>query len=133
MALLEPLVQKVEGCRQELQELEKRRQSLSDEVSRIEKCLEPLRKDVTQKEKREAELSHRVQELKERAQAADERLAAARQELKALASLGLSHHDLAGFVQRLAAVSQKYRIEAGTLRDRLLHELEQLGIGLGLE
>jgi chromosome segregation ATPase len=113
--------------------LEQRRQVLANEVSQVEKRLEPLREDVIQKEQREAELSQRVEELERRAQLADERLAAARKELRTLASLGLSQEGLAGFVQRLDTVSQKHRIKAGTLRGRLLHELEQLEVGLGLE
>lgn len=110
VARLGPLAQKLKGCQQELEQLEKRRQSLSDEVSRIEKRLQPLRKDVTNKERRETELSHRVEELEQRAQAADERLAATRRELQALAGLGLSW-KIYGFVQRVSGVAQRHGLE----------------------
>jgi chromosome segregation ATPase len=92
-----------------------------------------LSNDIALKEKREAELSYRVQELEQRAQAADERLAAAREALKTLAKLGLSPEDFPGFIQRIAAVAHKQGMQPVDLRDRLLHELEQLKKGLGLE
>jgi uncharacterized protein (DUF3084 family) len=133
VARLEPLVQNLKGCQREIKQLEKQRQSLSDEVSRIEQRLEPLRKDVTNKERRETELSRRVQELEQRAQAADERLAAARRELQALAGLGLSLEDLTGFAQRVSGVAQRHGVKPGALRSRLLQELEKLEAGLGLE
>jgi len=133
VARLEPLAQELKGCEQQLEELEKRRRTLTDEISQLEERHEPLRKGVTQKEKRAAELSSRVDDLEQRAQAADERLAVARRELQVLAGLGLSVEDLTGFTQRLAMVAQRHTIEPGSLRDRLLHELEELDAGLGLE
>ena len=133
VARLEPLAQELRGCQLQLDELEKRRQALASDVEQLEKRHEPLRKDVIQNERREAELSRRIQQLEHRAQAADERLAAARTELRALAGLGLSPDELPGFGQRLAAVAQRHGIEPGALRERLLHELEELEAGLGLE
>ncbi len=130
---LEPLSEELKSCQQQLEELEKKRQQLCEEISHLEKRHGPLSKDVSQKEKSEAELSHRVQELEQRAQAADERLAAARNDLKALAELGLSPEEITGFVQRIAAVAQQQSIKPKALRDRLLYELEQLKAGLGLE
>ncbi|MBI4215916.1 MAG: hypothetical protein HY687_00765 [Chloroflexi bacterium] len=130
---LEPLAKELEGCREQLEELGKRRQKLVDEITKLEKRHQPLSRDVAQKEQREAELSHRVQELEQRAQAADERLATARRDLQALAGLGLSLEDLSVFVQRLGGVAQRHGVGSEALRDRLLHELEALEEGLGLE
>jgi len=50
-----------------------------------------------------------------------------------LAELGLSPDDLSGLVQRLSGVAQRHGIKSAALRERLLHELEQLEAGLGLE
>ena len=133
VARLEPLAQELKGRQQQLEEQEKRRQALANEISELEKRHEPLSRDVIQKERREAELSHNLQELEERAQAADERLAVSRNALKVLAGLGLSPDDLLGFVQRVGGVAQRHGIEPAALRDRLLHDLEQLEVGLGLE
>ncbi len=130
---LEPVAQELNACQQQLEELEKKRQELSEEIAHLDKRLGPLSKDVSQKEKREAELSYRVQQLEQRAQAADERLAAAGKALKLLAELGLSPDDFPGFAQRVAMVAQRHGIEPPALRDRLLHELEQLEAGVGLE
>ncbi len=132
-ARLEPLAREFKGCEQELKKLEKRRQSLADEVDQLEKRHEILSQSVTHKEGRESELSRRVHELEKRAQTADERLAAARRELEALAGLGLSLDDLPGFVERLSGVAQRHAIEPRDLLQRLLHDLEELETGLGLE
>lgn len=130
---LEPVAQELNACQQQLEEMEKKRQELSEEIAHLDKRLGPLSKDIAQKEKREAELSHRVQELEQRAQAADERLASAGKALKLLAELGLSPDEFPGFAQRIAAVAQQHGVKPSALRDRLLHELEQLEAGLGLE
>lgn len=130
---LEPVAEKLSACQQQLEEFEKKRQELSEEIAYLDKRLGPLSKDVSQKEKREAELSHRVQQLEQRAQAADERLASAGKVLKLLAELGLSPDEFPGFAQRIAMVAQQHGVKPSALRDRLLHELEQLEAGLGLE
>lgn len=133
VARLEPLAKEVGQYPQQLKKLEKQRQGLRSEVSRLEKQAEPLRSDIVQKEKRAADLSKHVSDLEQRAQAADERLAVARGELQALAGLGLSSEDLQGLTQRVAGVAQRHGIRPAALRDRLLHDLEELDAGLGLE
>ena len=130
---LETLVQELKESRHEVKNLQKQRRNLADEIGQLEKRHRPLSDSVVEKEQRETELSHRVQELEQRAQASDERLAVARGELQMLTALGLSLDDLPGLVQRLAGVAQRHSIEPGALRDRLLHELEELDAGLGLE
>lgn len=130
---LEPLVQQVQQCQEQLEGLEKQRQRLSNDVSELERRLPSLHRNVEQKEKREAELSRRVQELEQRAQGADERLTAARKDLQVLSGLGFPLDDLSGFVQRLCGIAQCHGIRSEVLRERLLHELEQLEEGLGLE
>jgi len=124
---LEPIAQELKKCPGQLANLNKTKQGLTEEISHLEKRYQPLSKDIALKENRETELSHRVQELEQRAQAADERLATAREALKTLAKLGLSPEDFPGFIQRIAAVAHKQGMQPVDLRDRLLHELEQLG------
>ena len=133
VARLEPRVQELKECRREFDKLEKQRKRLADEVGQLEKRHETLSRSVPNKERREEELSRQIQELEQRAHTADERLAAARRELEALAGLGLSLDDLPGFVQRLSGVAQRHGIEPRGLLERLLHELEELEAGLGLE
>lgn len=130
---LEPLAQQVREYREQLEKLGKQRQRLVDEVSELERRLQSLSPNVKQQERRETELFRCVQELEERAQAADERLTTARKDLRALAELGLPLDDLSGFAQRLCGIAQRHGIDPGVLRERLLHELEQLEEGLGLE
>jgi chromosome segregation ATPase len=133
VARLEPLVQELKESRHEVKNLQKQRRNLADEIGQLEKRHRPLSQSVVEKEQREAELSNRVQNLEQRAQAADERLGLARSELQTLTALGLSLDDLPGLVQRLGGVAQRHGIEPGALRDRLLHELEELDAGMGLE
>ena len=47
--------------------------------------------------------------------------------------MGLSFDDLSGFVQRLSGVAQRHHIQPMHLRERLLHELEELDEELSLE
>jgi len=130
---LEPLVQQVREHREQIKKLGEQRQRLTDEVTELEKRLQSLSPKVKEKEKREAHLSSRVQQLEDRAEAADERLTTARKDLRALAELGLPLDDLSGFTQRLCGIAQRHDIAPGVLRERRLHELEQVEEGLGLE
>ena len=133
VAELEPLAKQSHEQQALLKDLNSQRQSVVDEVKELERRLGSLVPSVKEKEKRETELSHRVQEMEQRAQSADERLATARKDLQTLSGLGLTLDDLSGFTQRLCGVAQRHGIEPETIRERLLHELEQLGEGLGLE
>jgi len=130
---LQPIVKELKKCPGQLEEFKKAKNALAEDISHLEKRFQPLSNDIALKEKREAELSYRVQELEQRAQTADERLAAARQALKILAKLGLSAEEFPGFVHRIGIVAQRHGIKPAALRDRLLQELEQLHKGLSLE
>ena len=133
VAHLEPKLQELQVCQKKLEGLEKQRTALEQETSKLQKEHGLLSNQVGQKEQRDSELSHRIQEFEQRLQVADERLALARKELKLLSKLGLSIDDLMGLEQRIGAISQRHGIKPAALRDRLLHELEQLDKGFGLE
>ena len=133
VADLEPLAQQVQEQREQVEELAKQRQRLSIEVEETDIHLKSLVSAVKDKEKRETELSHRVLDLEQRAHDADERLSVVRKDIRTLSGLGLSPDDLSGFVDRLCGVAQRHGIKPEALRSRLLHELEQLEEGLGLE
>ena len=133
VAELKPIAMQSHEQKALLKDLNSQRQSMVDEVKELERRLGSLVPSVKQKEKRETELSHRVQEMEQRAQSADERLATARKDLQILSGLGITLDDLSVFVQRLRGVAQRHGIEPETIRERPLHELEELGEGLGLE
>jgi chromosome segregation ATPase len=130
---LEPIVQELQNCNREMEELSMQKQSLTDEVAQLQERYKPLCQSVAEKEHREEELSRRILDLEQRAQAADERMAMARRELKTMTGLGLSPDDLPGFVGRIGMTAQRLGIDPSALRDRLLHELEEIGTGIGLE
>lgn len=130
---LEPLAKQVREHREQIKKLGEQRQRLAGEVTELERHAESLGQDVKEKEKREEHLSSRVQQLEDRAEATDERLVTARKDLQALSGIGLSLEDLSGFTQRLSGIAQRHGIKPEALCKRLLHELEQLEEGLGLE
>lgn len=132
-AELEPLARQAHEQRQLVEELNKQRQRLSTEAKEKETRLKSLVSAVKEKEARELALAKHVSRLEQRAHDADERLAAARRDLQALDNIGLSVGDLTGFTHRLSGIAQRHTIKPEALRNRLLHELEQLEKGLSLE
>lgn len=132
-ALLEPLAKEAKKRQQDIQELGKQKQAKTEEITQLEKRWQPLSLTVAQYEKRETELSQRVQELEQRVQATDERLATARRDLKKLADLGMSTEELTGFVQEVNRVAQHHNMVPKALRSRLMQEIGNLDVGLGLE
>ncbi|MBN2098192.1 MAG: hypothetical protein JW753_01200 [Dehalococcoidia bacterium] len=133
VARLEPKVRQLRQCEKTLQDMEKQKKTATMEVTRLGKHRDDLHHEVTQKERREAELTRRVGVLEQRAESADSRLAAARDGLGLLGKLGLSPEGLAGFAQRVAGLAQRHGIKPEALRDRLLCELERLDKCLTLD
>jgi len=130
---LEPMSGKLEDCKKQVAELNRQRKELSSEVANLEekyKLLDPRVKDL---EKREKDLSRRVAEMEPRARKAETTLSTLSQEIQRLQDIGFTFEELAEFCQRLQVVAQRHTIKPGELRGRLLHELETLDKGLGLE
>ena len=130
---MEPLAKQAKEVEKQITELDGKKQTLNKETSKLQERAEVLRRNVKDKEQREAKLSGRVSGLEERAQIADERLANARKDLRMLSVIGITFDDLSGLTQRLKGIAQRHHIDPNILRERLLFELEQLDEGLGLE
>jgi uncharacterized protein YoxC len=130
---LEPLAKQTKEQRHQVEELDRKKQSLTAEIGAIEKRLQSLASVVKEKEARDLALAEHVSQLEQRAHDADQRLAAARKDLQALSSIGLSIEDLTGFTYRLSGIAQRHGIKRVELRERLLSDLEQLEKGLRLE
>ncbi len=130
---LEPLIGEVKAYETQLNDLTKKRQSMTEHIANLEERNKKLGNNVKCKEQREAALSGRVIELEDRAQGADERLATARKDLKTLSDIGISLDSLSGFAERLKGIAQRHNIKPEDLYNRLLSELEQLNKGMGLE
>ena len=130
---LEPISNKVKDCRKKLAELTKQRQELASAVVLLEQKNELLTPRVEDSEKRERTLSRQIDDMELKAQKAETTLSALKREMQKLKDIGFSLKELAEFNERLQAIAQRHIIEPVTLRDRLLHELETLDKGLGLE
>jgi hypothetical protein len=130
---LEPLGKEVKAKQQLLGDLDKKLKAKGIEEAELQKRLEPLRKDIEQKEKSDAELSLRAVTFEERALAAEQRLSIANKSLKTIAGLDFSPDQFAGFVQRMNGVANRHNIKPAALRDRLMYDLEQLDIGMSME
>ncbi|GAJ22038.1 unnamed protein product, partial [marine sediment metagenome] len=130
---LEPMSRQYEDCRKQLAELTRQREDLASVVAGLEqkyKLLNPRVKDLG---KREQDLSHRITDMELRAQKAEATFTTLSKELQRLQDIGLSFEALAEFNERLQVVAKRHAIKPGGLEDRLLHELESLDKGLGLE
>jgi predicted nucleic acid-binding Zn-ribbon protein len=130
---LESTSNKVKDCRRELSELTKQREKLVSAVALFEQkngLLGPRVKDL---EEREQTLSQRIAGMEPRAQKAETTLSALRSEIQKLKDMGFSPKELAKFNEKLQVIAEHHTIKPTELRSRLLHELENLDKGLGLE
>lgn len=130
---LEPMVKKREDYRKQVTELTKQREELTNVVANLEEKYKLLTPRVKDLEKREQTLSRRIADTEPKAQKAETSLSALKGEIQRLNDIGLSLKELAEFNGRLQLVAQHHAIEPTKLTDRLLHELESLDEGLGLE
>ena len=130
---LESISNKVKDCKKELSELTKRREQLTSAVALLEQKDELLGSRVKDLEEREQTLSRRIADMEPRAEKAETTLSALRSEMQKLKDMGFSPKELAKFNEKLQVIAEHHTIKPTELRSRLLHELENLDKGLGLE
>ena len=130
---LEPMSDKLEDCKKQLAGLTGQRKELSSTVANLEekhKLLTPRVKDL---EKREKDLSRRITDMEPKARKAETTISTLNGEMQKLQDIGLSFEELAEFNGRLQVIAKRHPLKPDGLRDRLLHELESLDKGFGLE
>lgn len=130
---LEPMSEKLKGCKKELAELTRQQEELTSVVAVLEQkhgLLMPLVRDL---EKREHTLSSRITAMEPKAQKAEIALSTLNSEMQKLNEIGLSLKELAEFNGKVQTIAQHHVIEPAKLKARLLRELETLDKGLGLE
>jgi predicted nucleic acid-binding Zn-ribbon protein len=132
-AELEPVTKQLEEHRKEVTELTKRRDELVPVVNNLEQKYGLLNPRVKDLEKREGELSRRIKDEEEKTEKAEATLATWSKEKQKLQEAGFSLEALVKFNDSTRAIAARHHIVASGLKDRLLHELESLDKGLGLE
>ncbi len=132
-AELEPALKQLEDYRQEIEGLIKTRDKLAPIVNNLEQKYSLLNPRVKDLEERENGLLKRIKQEEERTKEAETTLFRLSKEKQNLKKVGFSFEALAEFDDRVRAIAARHHIAATGLKDRLLHELECLDEGLGLE
>ena len=130
---LEPMSDKLKDCKKQLTELTRQREELASSVAILEQKHELLSPRVKDMEKSEEILSRRIADMEPKAQKAETTLSALKRETQKLRDIGFSLKELAEFNEKLQVVAQHHAIKPSELRSRLLHEMETLDKGVGLE
>lgn len=132
-AELEPMSRQHQNCRKQLTELTRKREKLASEVAGLEQKYGLLNPRVKDLEKCEQNLLRRTRGMETKAEAAEVTLATLNKEKQRLVEIGFSPEALAEFSQRAQSIAQHHHITLRELRERLLHELENLGQAISLE
>ncbi len=132
-AELEPVTKQLEERRKEMTELTRCRDDLVPLVNNLDQKYGLLAPRVKDLEKREGELSRRIKDEEEKTEKAEATLAAWSKEKQKLQEAGFSLEALAEFNDRTRAIAVRHHLAVSGLREKLLHELEFLDKGLGLE
>jgi DNA repair exonuclease SbcCD ATPase subunit len=132
-AELEPMSRQYEDCRKQLAELTRQRDNLINEVAGLEQKYGLLNPRVKDLEKHEQDLLRRTKGMETKAEEAEAALTTLGKERQRLLEIGFSLEALAEFSQRAQAIAQHHHITPSELKERLLHELENLGQAIGLE
>lgn len=130
---LEPISRQHKDCKKQLAELTRQRENLTSAVAGLQEKYQLLNPRVKDLGEREQDLSHRITDMELRAQKAETTFTTLSKEMQRLQDIGLSFEELAEFNERLQVAAKRHAIKPDGLRNRLLHELESLDKGLGLE
>ena len=130
---LEPVTKQLEERRKEVTELTKHRDELVPLVNNLEQKYGLLNPRVKDLEERERGLLQRIKQEEERTEEAETTLSRLSKEKQKLQKGGFSLEALAEFNDSTRVIAARHHIAVSGLRDKLLHELEFLDKGLGLE
>ena len=132
-AELQPTLDKIDEKTHEIIELEKKRDALTPVVNSLEQkyaMLNPIVKDL---QARQSDLVKQIKEEEAITASTQAALATWSKENKKLGKAGFSLKTLVEFNDRARVIAVRHHIPVSALRERLLHELEILDKGLGLE
>ena len=132
-AELQPTLDKVDEMKGEIAELEKRRDDLTPVVDNLEhkySTLNPIVKDL---QARQADLLQQIKKEEDITASTQAGLADWAKVKQKLLKAGFTIEALVEFNDKARVIATHHHISVPALRERLLHELEVLDKGLGLE
>ena len=130
---LQPTLTELGEKKDEIAELEKRRDDLTPVVDNLEQKYSTLNPIVKDLQKRQGDLLKQIKQEEEITASTQEALVTWAKENKKLAKAGFSLEELVAFNDKARVIAAHHHIPVPALRERLLHELEVLDKGLGLE
>ncbi|MBA7624384.1 hypothetical protein ES703_31791 [subsurface metagenome] len=129
----QPTLTELDEKKDEITELKKRRDDLTPVVDSLEQKYSTLNPIVTDLQKRQSDLLQQIkqeEEITASTQAGQATWAKVKQELL---KAGFTFEALVEFNDKARVIATHHHIPVSGLRERLLHELEVLDKGLGLE
>jgi len=133
LAELQPTLTELDEKKDEIVELEKRRDDLAPVVDSLEQKYNTLNPIVKDLQKRQGDLLQQIKEEEEITASTQAGLAAWAKVKQKLLKAGFTIEALVEFNDKARIIATHHHIPVPALRERLLHELEVLNKGLGLE
>ncbi len=130
---LETVTNKIAEAKNQSQDLLKKRENLTVEVTSLDNKFKWLMPRVQELEQREKLLLDRHEAMLIEAAKAQETIKTLKIEMKKLQQIGLSVEALADFNRKLEIVAKRHGIKPSAVRERLLRELKSLDKGMELE
>lgn len=130
---LEPLLTQYEGCRKQLDEINKQREQLTVEVTYLDRQYDILSPKVKDLEQRDGKLSRHIKSMEEKTEKAEAAVTMLNQEQRKLRDTGFTLESLTEFNEKTRFIARHHHISPSDVRDRLIQELTHLDEGLGLE
>lgn len=133
LAELQPALTELDEKKEEIAELEKKRGDLVPVVDSLEQKYSTLNPIVKDLQERQGVLLKQIKEEEDITASTQAALATWSKENQKLAKAGFTIEALVAFNDKARVIAAHHHIPVSDLRERLLHELEVLDKGLGLE
>lgn len=133
LAELQPTLTELDEKKDEITELEKKRDDLTPVVDSLEQKYNTLNPIVKDLQKRQGDLLQQIKKEEDITASTQAALATWSKENQKLAKAGFTIEALVEFNDKARVIATHHHIPVSALRERLLHELEVLDKGLGLE
>lgn len=133
LAELQPTLTELDEKKNEITELEKRRDDLTPVVGSLEQKYNTLNPIVKDLQERQGDLLQQIKKEEDITASTQTGLAAWTKVKQDLLKAGFTIEALVEFNDKARVIATHHHIPVSALRERLLHELEILDKGLGLE